>query len=571
MKTTKAKLGAAAAVSWATLTLLAAAALYEDRQEFFLRAAAEGHAVVTVLEAHTGRTFDAVGITLDGLASAWLERSTRHGEVPAEDARFEQRLADRLERLKPYAHALAAIDTNGEILLHVEAAESSAALAGLSTILGAAARTGRLERDITPPFRTPDGRLAMAVTRRVDDEVILAAAIEPGYFESVYRTLRGEAVDTVMLFHDDGTLLARFPAEEGEIGQSFRNSSLFERLAGAQSGWYFTALNGTQQPRLVTYRKLEGLPLVVALGRDTRGILAPWHSDIVRALLALTLLGVLLAALVAMFLRQQRIDNLRRERSLQAEKLEALGHLTAGVTHDFANLLSVLSSSSRVISLHADGNERVQAAAAISERALERGSRLVEQLRTFARRRPLDVQPADLNALVTSSSNLLRQASGSSTQLQMQLAPRLAPVLADQSELEVTLLNLIVNAKDSGARNVVLRTYDGAQNAQPAAPETGSAANYVGLAIIDDGSGMSSDVRRRAFDPYFSTKGEEGTGLGLAQVHGFLRQIGGDVIIEPASGRGTTVHLMFPKATMEHDTTGSHGEARKIAGELGPQ
>lgn len=82
---------------------------------------------------------------------------------------------------------------------------------------------------------------------------------------------------------------------------------------------------------------------------------------------------------------------------------------------------------------------------------------------------------------------------------------------------------------------------------------------------------MSNDVRRRAFDPYFSTKGEEGTGLGLAQVHGFLRQIGGDVIIESAAGRGTTVHLMFPKATMERDAKGSRSEVRMTGGELGPQ
>jgi signal transduction histidine kinase len=118
--------------------------------------------------------------------------------------------------------------------------------------------------------------------------------------------------------------------------------------------------------------------------------------------------------------------------------------------------------------------------------------------------------------------------------LQAELAAAEADCMLDETELEVALVNLLVNARDAGARRVVLRTFnrDGA----------------VCLAVSDDGQGMAPEIRRRVFEPYFSTKGEQGTGLGLPQVYGFMHAVGGDVAIESRPGKGTAVILSFPKA-----------------------
>jgi signal transduction histidine kinase len=158
------------------------------------------------------------------------------------------------------------------------------------------------------------------------------------------------------------------------------------------------------------------------------------------------------------------------------------------------------------------------------------------------------VQPADLNVLIDAGIELLRQAIGPKVKLDTELAAQVAHCLLDETELEVALVNLLVNAKDAGARRIVLKAYNCTDEAKPSGWRGARAADYVCLAVADDGPGMSEDVRRRVFEPYFSTKGTHGTGLGLAQVYGFLHQIGGDVCIESQPGKGTTVFLIFPKA-----------------------
>jgi two-component system NtrC family sensor kinase len=335
----------------------------------------------------------------------------------------------------------------------------------------------------------------------------------------------------MVLYHRDGTLIARHPHREDDIGRSFADSFLFsQRLPSAPAGTYVTSSGLFSFERVVSYRSMEGLPLVIAMNQSTRTILEPWSQAAFAASAALAGLALLLAVLVWLFLRLQRI----RERSLQAEKLEALGHLTGSISHDFANLLNVVSASLRVIRHESAGQPRIGEAAASSERALLRGAQLLETLRTFARRQPMHVVPADLHRLIRAALDLLGQAAGPGVALQAELAAAEADCMLDETELEVALVNLLVNARDAGARRVVLRTFnrDGA----------------VCLAVSDDGQGMAPEIRRRVFEPYFSTKGEQGTGLGLPQVYGFMHAVGGDVAIESRPGKGTAVILSFPKA-----------------------
>jgi two-component system NtrC family sensor kinase len=397
-----------------------------------------------------------------------------------------------------------------------------------------------LKSAIWPPLRSrADAGWFLAVTRPIAEDGpfrgVVVGTIEPHYFQALFGRLGLGSADRVTLHFRDGTLIARHPYEEGAIGESFADSRVFRKeLPAAAAGSYITESGMFSHERLVSYRALQGMPLVVAMSQSTQSILATWRQVAVAAAAALGALLALFAGLVAYFLRRHRIREIGRMRSMQSEKLEALGHLTGGVSHDFANLLNVVGASLRTIQAHSADPERLREAIAVGERAVVRGSNLLEQLRTFARRQPLHVQPADLNLLIESGIELLRQAIGPKVKLRTELAAQAAHCLLDETELEVALVNLLVNAKDAGASRVLLNT--------------DIRGDVVCLAVIDDGQGMSPEARRHVFEPYFSTKGEHGTGLGLSQVYGFMRQMGGDVSIESRRGRGTTVRLMFPRA-----------------------
>lgn len=539
-----------AAFSWLAMAAIVGAFLYGEREEALRRAARNSETLVLALDAHTVRTFQAVDITLAAVGAALRSAP----ELQKHDASFRQALAARLDALQPYARAIFVIGPDGRIIHDTDYPTTPDIPLDDRDYFQAHLRDPALQRTITGPLRSRSGLgWFLAVTHRIDGPQfrgVAVAAMLPNYFEALYADLGLGSSDAMMLFHRDGTLIARYPAQEGRIGVSFAGYPLFAtHLPVAQAGTYRSEQPDLYpQQRLVSYRSLGNLPLVVVLSRSTAEVLAPWRQTAFGAALALGALLLMLGALVAQFLREQRIRDVARERSLQAEKLEALGHLTGSVSHDFANLLNVVSASLRTISLSDDDPRRMREAVAVSERAVVRGTRLVDQLRAFGRRQPLHVQAMNLNRLLMSGVELLRQASGQRVRLECDLAPEVARCLLDETELEVALVNLLVNAKDAGASRVVLKTYNCSEQSRPAGWRGERPANYVCLAVIDDGPGMPEEVRRRVFEPYFSTKGEKGTGLGLAQVYGFMRQILGDAHIESRPGKGTTVYLLFPRA-----------------------
>lgn len=539
----------AAAVLWLGMALIVAAFLYGERAEMLERAARSAEALVLALDGHTTRTFEAVDITLAGVAAAL--RATPG--LPRHDALFRESLVERLQMLQPYARAIFVIGPDGRILHDTDYPATPDLPLDDRDYFRAHRDDPSLERTIARPLRSRSGfGWFLAVTRRVDEgqfRGVVVAALQPQYFEVLYSRLNLGGADVITLYHRDGTLVAHHPHKAEAVGAPFGALPMFtQHLPRASAGSYLASSEEYPFERLVSYRALENQPLVVAIRQSTYGILKPWRDSALGAVLALGALALLLAALAALFLRLQRVRDLARERSLQSEKLEALGHLTGGIAHDFANLLNVVAASLRVVAHEAADRPRVREATAVGERAIVRGTRLLEQLRTFARRQPMHVRPANLNVLLSSGIELLRQASGEGIELRAEPGAALGECLLDESELEVALVNLLVNARDAGARRVLLKTYNCTDEAKPPGWRGERAADYVCLAVHDDGRGMPVEVRRRAFEPYFSTKGEQGTGLGLAQVYGFMRQIGGEVHIESRIGEGTTVSLMFPRA-----------------------
>ncbi len=232
------------------------------------------------------------------------------------------------------------------------------------------------------------------------------------------------------------------------------------------------------------------------------------------------------------------------ERLRQAQKIEAIGQLTGGVAHDFNNLLQVISGGLQIMARPGDpaGRERVLNA---MKQAVERGAGLCRQLLAFARRQPLRPEPVDLNGLIVGMRELLDRSLRGDVQFRSEFAESLWPVEVDPGELELVILNLAVNARDAMPTGGVVTI--SACNA-PALADHELTGDFVRLDIRDTGVGMAADVLSHAFEPFFTTKEVgKGSGLGLAQAHGFARASKGAVRIASTMGLGTTVSLFLPR------------------------
>jgi len=232
------------------------------------------------------------------------------------------------------------------------------------------------------------------------------------------------------------------------------------------------------------------------------------------------------------------------ERLHQAQKIEAIGQLTGGVAHDFNNLLQVISGGLQIMGRPGDpaGRERVFTA---MKQAVERGASLCRQLLAFARRQPLRPEAVDLKRLILGMRELLDRSLRGDVQFKCEFAERLWPVEVDPGELELVILNLAVNARDAMPTGGVVTI--SAHNA-PALADHELAGDFARLDISDTGMGMEADVLAHAFEPFFTTKEVgKGSGLGLAQTHGFARASKGAVRIESTVGHGTKVSVFLPR------------------------
>jgi PAS domain S-box-containing protein len=248
----------------------------------------------------------------------------------------------------------------------------------------------------------------------------------------------------------------------------------------------------------------------------------------------------------------QRALEAAREQLAQAQKMEAIGQLTGGLAHDFNNVLQAVTGNLELIRrrIRPERPDVVR----LADNALDaagKAARLTAQLLAFARRQTLDPRPLDPAEVIEGMRALLARTAGDRVTLRVEAEERVGLCLADRSQLESALLNLAINARDAigpaapGTITVSLRG-ERVVRAPEGWPPDGE---YVRIAVRDDGPGMSEAVRRRAFEPFFTTKAPgKGTGLGLAQIHGFAHQSGGTVTIDSAPGAGTEVALLLPRA-----------------------
>jgi len=241
----------------------------------------------------------------------------------------------------------------------------------------------------------------------------------------------------------------------------------------------------------------------------------------------------------------------------QAQKMEAMGQLTGGIAHDFNNLLQVIMGNLEVLQrrkLVADDNAVRMIGAA--RRGAERAATLTQRLLAFARRQPLAPKSIDVNKLVNGMSELLHRTLGESIRIETVQAGGIWRVHADANQLENALLNLAVNARDameSGGKLTIETANVHLDDAYAEANEI-RAGQYVLIAVSDTGTGMPDDVAAKAFEPFFTTKDVgKGSGLGLSQVYGFIKQSGGHAKIYSEPGQGTTIKLYLPRLAQEED------------------
>ena len=254
---------------------------------------------------------------------------------------------------------------------------------------------------------------------------------------------------------------------------------------------------------------------------------------------------------VIFIIEDARERNLVQGQLRQAQKMEAIGQLTGGLAHDFNNLLGIILGNLDLLAERfPTGSEDRELTDAAVQASL-RGAELTRQLLAFSRRQPLAPKLTYLPPVLQATAKLLHRTLGEAITLELTASDTLWPVLIDVSQLESTLLNLSVNARDAmpdggrltiEATNVVIdeRALELNMEATP--------GDYVLIAVSDTGSGMAPDVLAHVFEPFFTTKGNGGTGLGLSMVHGFLKQSGGYTKIYSEPGHGTTVRLYLPRA-----------------------
>ena len=294
-------------------------------------------------------------------------------------------------------------------------------------------------------------------------------------------------------------------------------------------------------------------------------------------LLAATLFAVLIAAGVAYRVhregasRQRAIfeknlaleDQIQQREAVemrlrQVQKMEALGQLTGGIAHDFNNMLAIIVGNLEMSLRHlGKTDERLKDLVSRALTAAMRGADLTKSLLAFSRMQPLRPKSVDVNDCVRSMLMILQRTLGEDIQIETTLTAGLWRVFIDRPQLESALLNLAVNSRDAmnGKGRLVIETSNTYLDQAFANTHIEvTPGQYVMLAVTDSGSGMPPDVVRRAFDPFFTTKeAGQGTGLGLSQVHGFIKQSKGHVQLYSEVGIGTTVKLYLPRSSAQQD------------------
>ena len=232
------------------------------------------------------------------------------------------------------------------------------------------------------------------------------------------------------------------------------------------------------------------------------------------------------------------------QRAYAAQRLAALGEMTGGIAHDFRNLLAVIESGLELAEKSLEQPDKVRVYIAAARQGIDRGVKLTSQLLAFAKPQQLEARAGDVNALLRNFELLLTYSAGPGIRVVLELAPDIPNCLIDPSQFDAAVLNLVVNARDAMPQGGEVRISTERWVAETAISGAPPGA-YVRVCVKDSGQGIPTEVVGKVFDPLFTTKGENGNGLGLPRVCEFMRRVGGHVSVTSELGRGATFGLLF--------------------------
>ena len=340
-----------------------------------------------------------------------------------------------------------------------------------------------------------------------------------------------------------------------------RLSDLRDQLRTGTFDIVLTDLALPDSQGLDTYRQLRacagGLPVVVLTGLDDEAMgIAALREGAQDYLVK----GQLMERALARALRYAIEKKSSEVRLRQAQKMEAIGQLSAGVAHDFNNILTVIQGHANLLVLEPGaGAETVAESAKEIVAAAERAATLTRQLLTFSRQQVMLAKPLDLNEAVGNIAKMLRRILGEDVRLELQLSSDLSKVEADVGMMEQVILNLAVNARDampSGGKMTVRTSMVDVTPEETKRHADAYAGSFVCLAVSDTGCGMSQQVMARIFEPFFTTKDVgKGTGLGLATTLTIVQQHRGWIEVHSRIGAGTTFEVFLPISTLQPATT----------------
>jgi signal transduction histidine kinase/ActR/RegA family two-component response regulator len=422
---------------------------------------------------------------------------------------------------------------------------------------------GRVHKSFSgnPPYFTMSRR----ITRNGAFAGVLEISMMPGDFDRFYSHLVYSEGLQYALLRADGTFLVLYPEKSQLPPPPLGPESGFRKTIAKnpEGGSYVTTSPVDHIERRIGVRRLRGTPIYVSAGIATAAMRDEWLSEMFPYIaygVPATLFLFITLLFVHHGLRRLNVEMDRREAAegalRQAQRLDAIGHLTGGIAHDFNNLLTViignLEAAQRQTAAISDAaKDRLGVTIGRAMQGAQRAATLTRRLLAFSRQQPLNPKSLDLNKLLLGLPDLLRGGLTESLAIEVVGAAGLWPVEADATELETAILNLAVNARDAmpdggkltiEANNTYLDE-DYCQKYPDVRP-----GQYVQISVSDTGSGMSAEVRNRAFEPFFTTKDAgQGTGLGLSQVYGFVKQSGGHVNIYSELGEGTSVKIYLPR------------------------
>ena len=356
-------------------------------------------------------------------------------------------------------------------------------------------------------------------------------------------------VVAVAVYDDRGSLVARYGTQTVP--------SRLEDAVRAQP------VNGFAVDTPVMLRGLKrGTVYIRQAGEPLFNRLRRYAAAALLVIMATLMLGVMALDARKVRASHQRLLKEMNDREIaeaalrQAQKMEAVGRLTGGIAHDFNNMLAVvIGNLDLLLRRFPDADAKLLRFVLSSQEAAKRAAGLTHRLLAFSRRQPLDPKPTDVARTVQDMSELIGRTLGETISIETMRGAGLWRALVDAGQLETALVNLAVNARDAmpDGGKLTLETANAyLDRGYSLGQEEVTPGQYVLVAVTDTGSGMAAEVLEKVFEPFFTTKPAGlGTGLGLSQVHGFVKQSGGHIAITSQVGHGTTIRLYLPRAIAE--------------------